>query len=76
MKMKARIGVVDNAKVVEIEIDDPDGFRAEIERAFGSSQQVFWFTDVKNRTVGIPLGRIAFVEIDAEDGVRRVGFAP
>lgn len=74
--MKARIGLVDNAKVVEIEIEAPEEFRAEIERAFSEGQGMFWFTDVKKHTVGVPLGRVAYVEIESEDGSRKVGFAP
>jgi len=74
--MKARIGVADSSKVIEIEVEDAEKFRAQVEEAFASEEtDVYWFTDVKNRSIGVPVNRIAFVEIDP-DGPRKVGFAP
>jgi hypothetical protein len=74
--MEARIGVADSGKVIEIEVDDTDKFRSELERAFASEQEVYWFTDVKQHLVGIPVARIAYVEIESEESRRKVGFAP
>lgn len=74
--MKARIGVAESGKVIEIEIDDADKFRAQVEEAFAGDTGVYWFTDVKRRSVGVPVGKIAYVEIDSEEGNRTVGFAP
>ncbi|HEX7099940.1 MAG TPA: DUF3107 domain-containing protein [Acidimicrobiia bacterium] len=74
--MKARIGVADSSKVIEVEVEDADKFRAQVEEAFASDDtDVYWFTDVKNRSVGVPVNRIAFVEIDPDEP-RQVGFAP
>lgn len=74
--MKARIGIADSSKVIEIEVEDADKFRAQVEEAFSSDEtDVYWFTDVKNRSVGVPVARITFVEIDPEEP-RKVGFAP
>jgi len=74
--MKARIGVAESTKVIEIDVDDAATFKSQVEGAFASDEAIAWFTDVKKRTVGVPTGRIAYVEIDAEDGSRSVGFAP
>lgn len=74
--MKARIGVAESAKVIEIDVDDAAGFKGEVEAALAGSDSMVWFTDVKKRTVGVPVGRIAYVEIEAEDGARSIGFAP
>jgi hypothetical protein len=73
--MRARIGIVDTSKVVEIDIDDVAAFRAEVEQGV-SDGGVVWFTDIKSRTVGIPSRGLAFVEIDTEGGGPAVGFAP
>lgn len=74
--MKARICVADSSKVIEVEVEDADKFRAQVEEAFASDDtDVYWFTDVKNRSVGVPVNRIAFVEIDPDEP-RQVGFAP
>lgn len=74
--MQARIGVAESGKVVEVEVEDPEEFRRQVEEIFSDERQVFWFTDTKRRSVGIPVARIAYVEIDPEDGTRQVGFAP
>lgn len=73
--MKARIGVADSSKVVEIEVEDAADLRSQVEEALDAGQNMVWFTDVKGRTVGVPTQRVAFVEIDSEED-RRVGFAP
>jgi hypothetical protein len=73
--MKVRIGIADTNKVVEIEIDDADSFRSEVERALAEGGMA-WFTDTKGRTVGVPTASLAFVEIEAADGAPHVGFAP
>jgi hypothetical protein len=70
--MKVRIGIADTSKVVEIDIDDVEAFRDEVERAMADGGMA-WFTDTKGRTVGVPM---AFVEIEAADGGPSVGFAP
>lgn len=74
--MQARIGIVDSGKVIEIEVEDSDAFRSEIEEVLSGGGGVHWFTDVKRRSVAIPVERIAYVEIDAEDANRQVGFTP
>lgn len=74
--MKARIGVVDSAKVIEIEIDEPDEFRSSVEAAIGSEDAIHWFTDAKKRTVGVPRGRIAYVEIESDRDGHAIGFSP
>jgi hypothetical protein len=73
--MRARIGIVDTSKVVEIDIDDVAAFRAQVEQGVADGG-VVWFTDIKSRTVGIPSRGLAFVEIDTEGGGPAVGFAP
>lgn len=73
--MKVRIGIAESDKVVEIEVDDAEGFKSTLANALGSGEMA-WFTDVKGRQVGIPATRLAYVEVDAEDSPHSVGFAP
>ena len=73
--MRIRIGVADTGKVVELDIDDVEGFKEEMERSV-SEGGIAWFTDTKSRTVGIPSRSVAFVEIEAESDDPAVGFAP
>lgn len=73
--MKVRIGISTTDKLLEIEIEDPDAFRTEMERAV-SEGGLGWFVDSKGRTVGIPARSVAFIEMEDAEGERTVGFAP
>jgi hypothetical protein len=73
--MKVRIGVAETDKVLEIEVEDPKDFKKEIEGAVAAGGMA-WFTDSKGRTVGVPAGSIAFVELDDASQATKVGFAP
>ena len=44
-------------------------------QAFSAGSPILWFEDTKHRLVGIPTGRIAYVEIDQEGEARSVGFS-
>jgi hypothetical protein len=73
--MKVRIGISTTDKLLELEIDDPDAFRKEIERAV-ADDGLGWFIDSKGRSVGIPARSVAFIEIeDAQQG-HTIGFTP
>ncbi len=73
--MKVRIGVAETSKVVELEVDDVDSFKSELERAV-SEGGLAWFTDTKGGDVAIPGRSVAFVEIEASESSQAVGFAP
>lgn len=73
--MKVRIAVAESSKVVELEVDDLPEFKKTM-AATVEAGDVFWTTDTKGREVGIPSGRIAFVEVESENAEVAVGFAP
>lgn len=73
--MKVRIGISTTDKLLELEVDDPETFRKEMERAV-SEGGLGWFTDSKGRTVGIPARSVAFIEMEDSGDQRTVGFAP
>ena len=75
--MEVRIGVVQSPKEIEVELPDgtdADAVSAQVEEAVGSESGVLWLTDRKGRRVGVPSGRIAYVEINAANEDRQVGF--
>ncbi|HWS45222.1 MAG TPA: DUF3107 domain-containing protein [Acidimicrobiia bacterium] len=73
--MEVRIGVVYTTRELTIETDDsPEAVIAAIDGAVGKSDTLLWLTDSKGRRVGVPVDKIAFVEIAADAGGRRVGF--
>jgi len=73
-----RIGVTYTAKEIEVELGsdtDAGAVKGQIESALGSETGVLWLTDKRGRQVGVPVGKIAYVEIGAPGDERRIGFA-
>ena len=73
--MRVRIGIGDTSREIELDVDDGDALIAEIEDAFGGEKMILWFTDVGDRRIGIPVLRIAYIELEPEQRVS-VGFTP
>jgi hypothetical protein len=71
--VRVRIGIGDTSREIELDVDDGDALVAEIEDAFGGENAILWFTDVGNRRIGVPVQRIAYVELEPEQRVS-VGF--
>ncbi|MBI2709386.1 MAG: DUF3107 domain-containing protein [Actinobacteria bacterium] len=74
--MDVRIGVIHTGKEIDLELPedaDTDAIRADIEAALGAGG-VLWITDRRGRRVGVPVDRLGYVEIDAPDHDRRIGF--
>jgi hypothetical protein len=74
--LKVRIGVADSDRVVEIEAEDGTAIKKEVDEAFAEGRPILWFEDTKHRLVGIPTGKVAYVEIDQQLEARSVGFSP
>ena len=75
--MDVRIGITHTPKELEVEMpDDVDGDKvvADIEKLLKNGDGVLWLTDRKGRRVGIPVVKVAYVEVGAPSGDRRVGF--
>ena len=74
--MDVRIGVTQAPREITVEIpdDDRDAVTPEIEAALAGSVDVLWMTDKRGKRVGVPAAKIAYVEIGASDGDRRMGF--
>jgi hypothetical protein len=72
-----RIGVTYTSKEIDVELSDDtdrDKLRSEIEAALGAADQVLWLTDMRGRYVGVPSGKVAYVEIGSPDDHHRIGF--
>ena len=73
--MEIRIGVVYTARELNVETDDSvDSVTATVESAISAGDGVLWLTDKKGRRVGVPVDKIAYVEIVTDAGGRKVGF--
>jgi hypothetical protein len=76
--MDVRIGVTYTPKEIDVELGDdadPDKVRADIESALGGDNGVLWLTDRRGRSVGVPVSKVAYVEIGSATDGRRIGFA-
>jgi hypothetical protein len=72
-----RIGITQTPKELEVEMaDDVDAEKvvAEIEKLLKTGDGVLWLTDKKGRRVGVPVVKVAYVEVGAPTSDRRVGF--
>lgn len=76
--MDVRIGIVQTPKELEVELADDtdrDELLADIETALSADVGVLWLTDRRGRRVGVPVSRVAYVEVGAPSSERRVGFS-
>ncbi len=75
--MDVRIGITHTPKELEVEMpDDADRDKVvdDIEKLLKTGDGVLWLTDRKGRRVGIPVVKVAYVEVGAPSSERRVGF--
>jgi hypothetical protein len=73
--MELRIGVVHSPKELSVELDGTaDEIVATVDSAVKDGAAIVWLIDVKGRRLGIPAGKIAYVEIDEDGANKRVGF--
>jgi hypothetical protein len=76
--VEVRIGVIYTAKEIEVEVTDDtnrDEWVTAVEASVGRGSGMLWLTDRRGRKVGVPADKVAYVDIGAEAGERRVGFA-
>lgn len=72
-----RIGVTYSPKEIDVELGDdadPAKLRSEIDEVLGGGEGVLWLTDRKGRQVGVPVAKVAYVEIGSPSDDRRIGF--
>lgn len=75
--MDVRIGIQHSPKELEVDLGegvDEDAVQKEIDKVLTSGTKVLWLTDKKGRKVGVPADKLAYIEIGAEGGERRMGF--
>jgi hypothetical protein len=73
-----RIGVTYSPREIELQMaDDTDRaeLKARVEAVLGSGEGVLWIEDRKGREVGVPAGKIAYVEMGSATEARAMGFS-
>lgn len=73
--MDVRIGVTQAKEIEVLLADDTDqeAVRKHVDTAV-AAEGTLWLTDRRGRQVGIPVDKIAYIEIGSPDASRRVGF--
>ncbi len=75
--MDVRIGITHTPKELEVEMPedtDRDEVVTTIEKMLETGDGVLWLTDRKGRRIGVPVVKVAYVEVGAPSSERRVGF--
>ena len=75
--MDVRIGITQTPKELEVEMpDDANGDKvvAQIEKMLATGDGVLWLTDKKGRRVGVPVAKVAYIEVGEPTAPHRVGF--
>jgi hypothetical protein len=71
-----RIGVRSSSKELEVILaddTDSDAVREHIDAAFKDGSTL-WLTDRRGRQFGVPVDKVAYVEIGSPEVARRIGF--
>ena len=74
--MDVRIGLIQNAKELEVQLDDDadvGALRKQVDAALKDGSTL-WLTDRKGRQVGVSAEKLAYVEIGSPEDGRRIGF--
>jgi hypothetical protein len=71
-----RIGVTQAPREITIDVADDDraATEASVEAALAGEVEVLWLTDRRGKRIAVPAAKIAYVELGAVDGARRIGF--
>jgi hypothetical protein len=73
--MEIRIGVVFTPKELTLEPEGaPDDVVKMVENALKDGLAMIWFEDVKGHKIGVPADKLGYIEVDADEGSKRVGF--
>ena len=74
--MDVRIGVTQAPRELTVEMpdDERDETVVRIEAALAGSVEVLWLVDKRGRQVGVPVAKLAYIEVGTNDGDRRIGF--
>ena len=74
--MEIVIGVQFAPRELRIKVDgDAGGAQKLIDDAFSSEGKLLWLTDTDGRQIGVPVDKLAYIELDPKSAASRVGFA-
>lgn len=78
--MEVKVGVTYSPRELVVDVDGlAEEVISAVESALGADTKggrVLWLSDRKGRKVGIPVDKVAYVEVGIEDVSKRIGFGP
>jgi hypothetical protein len=73
--MEVKVGVLHSHKELSVHVEgDPGDVITRVNSALSEETPVLWLDDADGDRVGIPVDKIAYVEIVGTDGKSQVGF--
>lgn len=73
--MEVKVGVLHSHKELSVHVEgEPGEVIASVNTALSDETPVLWLDDADGDRVGIPVDKIAYVEIVGTDGTSQVGF--
>jgi hypothetical protein len=72
---RAKIGLSQVPREVDLDVDDADAFMREFEDAVAGGSRVWWVTDREGHRHGIVVDKIAYIDVEPTRDSRRVGFS-
>jgi hypothetical protein len=73
--MEVRIGVIHTPKELTLDLGESvEDAMKMIDKALKSGDALVWLADAKGSRVGVALEKLAYIEIESEEGSKRVGF--
>ena len=74
--MEVKLGVTYSPKELVVETErSADEIAAAVDEAVAGKAKVLWLVDLKGRRVGVPVEKLAYVEVGEENADKRVGFS-
>jgi len=76
--VEVRIAVTHAPREITVDVGDSvkgDDLIEEIRAAMAGESQMLWFTDRRGKRLGVPVDKLAYVEIADSESERRVGFS-
>jgi hypothetical protein len=73
---EVRIGITQVTRELSVDVDDdPESVAKQVSDAVADPNGLLWLTDSKGKRVGVTVAKLAYVEVEAEERPRSVGFA-
>jgi hypothetical protein len=71
--VRVRIGV-QGARELELEVEDAEAVRSDVEEALAAGVALVWVTDAKGNRFGLVVDKLAFIQVDQGADRGGVGF--